>query len=95
MVDKIVNNIANLDARINKNSNKKPVYNGNSDNTPIEKVSDIKIEKKAIVNELALNAPIDHDKVSSIKKAISSGDYPLDLDKITDALMEAYNDIKS
>ena len=24
MVDKIVNNIANLDARINKNSNKKP-----------------------------------------------------------------------
>ena len=29
------------------------------------------------------------------KKAISSGDYPLDLDKITDALMEAYNDIKS
>ena len=95
MVDKIANNIANIDVRINKNSSKKPIFNENSDNISVEKASDIKIEKKAIVNDLALNAPIDHDKVSSIKKAISSGDYPLDLDKITDALMEAYNDIKS
>ena len=57
--------------------------------------TDIKIEHKNVVNELASNAPIDHDKVSSIKKAISSGNYPLDLDKISDALMEAYNDMKS
>ena len=95
MVDKIVNNIANLDARITKNANKKANYNDKLDNLAVDNVSDIKIEQKAIVNKLALNAPIDHDKVSSIKKAISSGDYPLDVDKITDALMEAYNDLKS
>ena len=53
------------------------------------------IENKNIIDELASSAPIDHDKVSSIKKAISSGNYPLDLDKISDALMDAYNDMKS
>ena len=47
---------------------------------------------RAGVGEIGI---IDHDKVSSIKKAISSGNYPLDLDKISDALMEAYNDMKS
>ena len=53
------------------------------------------INQKNVVSDLASSAPIDHDKVSSIKKAISSGNYPLDLDKISDALMEAYNDMKS
>ena len=50
---------------------------------------------KSQVSDLASSAPIDHDKVSSIKKAISTGNYPLDLDKISDALMEAYNEMKS
>ena len=53
------------------------------------------MENKNLINDLAYSAPIDHDKVSSIKKAISSGNYPLDLDKISDALMEAYNEMKS
>ena len=35
------------------------------------------------------------EKVSQIKKAISAGDYPLDLDKISDALMQAYREMKS
>ena len=33
MVDKIANNIANIDVRINKNSSKKPTFNENSDNS--------------------------------------------------------------
>ena len=49
----------------------------------------------SVADDLASSAPIDYDKVSSIKKAISSGNYPLDLDKISDALMEAYNELKS
>ncbi len=55
----------------------------------------LRLIKKNIISDLASSAPIDHDKVSSIKKAISSGNYPLDLDKISDALMEAYNEMKS
>ena len=95
MVDKITNSIINLENKASKNSAKlndsiKKVSNYENENS-----TDIKIEQKNIINDLASNAPIDHDKVSSIKKAISSGNYPLDLDKISDALMEAYNEMKS
>ena len=95
MVDKITNSIINLENKTSKNSAKvnnsvsKVESYGNDNST------DIKIEQKKIINDLASSAPIDNDKVSSIKKAISSGNYPLDLDKISDALMEAYNDMKS
>ena len=95
MVDKITNNLINLENKTSKNSAKvkdsvsKVENYGNTDS------ADIKIEHKNVIKELASNAPIDYDKVSSIKKAISSGNYPLDLDKISDALMEAYNEIKS
>ena len=95
MVDKITNSIINLENKTSKNSAKvnnsvsKVESYGNDNST------DIKIEQKKIINDLASSAPIDNDKVSSIKKAISSGNYPLDLDKITDALMEAYNEMKS
>ena len=95
MVDKITNTIINLENKTSKNSAKvnnsvSKVNNYASGNSP-----DIKIENKDVIDDLASSAPIDHDRVSSIKKAISSGNYPLDLDKISDALMEAYNEMKS
>ena len=95
MVDKITNSIINLENKASKNSAKSNVSVNKITNYGSENSTDIKIEQKNIVNELASSAPIDNDKVSSIKKAISSGNYPLDLDKISDALMEAYNDMKS
>ena len=57
-------------------------------------VVDIKDTKK-LVSEMAKSAPIDVDKVAKIKEAISSGKYPLDLDKLSDALMQAYREMKS
>ena len=95
MVDKITNSIINLESKTSKNSAKVNVSVEKEKNYGSENSADIKIEQKNIVSDLASSAPIDHDKVSSIKKAISSGNYPLDLDKISDALMEAYNDMKS
>ncbi len=95
MVDKITNTLINLDGKSSKNSAKVNNSIANSSNYISDNSTDIKIEQKNIINDLASNAPIDYDKVSSIKKAISSGNYPLDLDKISDALMEAYNDLKS
>ena len=38
-----------------------------------------------MISDLAASAPIDTDKVAKIKAAISSGNYPLDLDKILDS----------
>ena len=95
MVDKITNSIINLESKSSKNSPKVNASETKMNNNGSENSADIKIENKNVINELASNAPIDYDKVSSIKKAISSGNYPLDLEKISDALMDAYNEMKS
>ena len=95
MVDKITNSMVNLESKTSKNSTKINNSVSKVDNYGSENSANIKIENKKLIEELASSAPIDHDKVSSIKRAISSGNYPLDLDKISDALMEAYNDMKS
>ena len=95
MVDKITNSIINLENKTSKNSANVKNSISKVDNYGIENSTSIKINQKSVVSDLASSAPIDHDKVSSIKKAISSGNYPLDLDKISDALMEAYNEMKS
>ena len=95
MVDKITNSIINLENKTSNNSAKFKDSISKVENYGSKNSANIKIEHKNVINDLASNAPIDHDKVSSIKKAISSGDYPLDLDKISDALMEAYNEMKS
>ena len=95
MVDKITNSLINLENKTSKNSANVKNSIGKVDNYGSENSTSIKIDQKSVVSDLASSAPIDHDKVSSIKKAISSGNYPLDLDKISDALMEAYNEMKS
>ena len=95
MVDKITNSLINLENKTSKNSANVKNSISKVDNYGSENSTSIKIDQKSVVSDLASSAPIDHDKVSSIKKAISSGNYPLDLDKISDALMEAYNEMKS
>ena len=95
MVDKITNSLINLENKSSKDSANVKNSIGKVDNYGSENSTSIKINQKSVVSDLASSAPIDHDKVSSIKKAISSGNYPLDLDKISDALMEAYNEMKS
>ncbi len=95
MVDKITNSIINLENKTSKNSTNVKNSVSKVDNYGSEESINIKINQKKVISDLASSAPIDHDKVSSIKKAISSGNYPLDLDKISDALMEAYNEMKS
>ena len=95
MVEKITNSIINLENKASKNSTNVKNSISKVSNYENENSTNIKINQKNIVSDLASSAPIDHDKVLSIKKAISSGNYPLDLDKISDALMEAYNEMKS
>ncbi len=95
MVDKIVNNVSSLDVRSNKNSSKSKLTETLTNVETIDNVSKSINTNKKIVSELASSAPVDADKVSKIKQAISSGNYPLDLDKISDALMQAYREMKS
>ena len=54
----------------------------------------VKISSELKVKDMSAEAPIDSVKVSAIKEAIAKGDYPVDLDKVADALLQAYQDIK-
>tara|TARA_B100000242_G_scaffold220594_1_gene161613 strand:+ start:612 stop:911 length:300 start_codon:yes stop_codon:yes gene_type:complete len=63
--------------------------------TNSEKTNDlVQINSELKVKDMSAEAPIDSVKVSAIKEAISRGDYPVDLDKVADALLQAYSDIK-
>ena len=55
---------------------------------------DVKISPELKVKDMSVDAPIDSVKVSAIKDAIARGDYPVDLEKVADALLQAYTDIK-
>ena len=97
-MDKITNNILNNipknDVKGSKSSNENKVNVDILDKSLSSNVVNINDTKK-LVKEMAQSAPIDVDKVAKIKEAISSGKYPLDLDKLSDALMQAYREMKS
>jgi negative regulator of flagellin synthesis FlgM len=44
---------------------------------------------------MAEKPPVNTEAVIRIKEAIARGKYPIDVDQITDALMDAYRDLKS
>ena len=97
-MDKITNNTySNIQKNISKSKQ--------GHDTSVKSISEIKPEvsdsivdlnqTKLLASNLAKSAPIDSDKVQKIKDAISSGNYPIDVDKVTDALMQAYKEMKS
>ena len=53
------------------------------------------LESQSAVKEMASAAPVDRENVNRIKDAIKRGEYPIDLDRVSDALMEAYKEMKS
>ena len=97
-MDKITNNILNNipknDVKDSKSSHENKVNVDILDKSLSSNVVNIN-DTKMLVKEMAQSAPIDVDKVAKIKEAISSGKYPLDLDKLSDALMQAYREMKS
>lgn len=52
-------------------------------------------ENQAVVKQMAAAAPVNETNVNRIKEAIRRGEYPIDLDRVSDALMEAYREMKS
>ena len=53
-----------------------------------------KFVNKSAIKEMASEPPIDKVNVSRIKDAIASNNYPIDIEKIADALMDAYKEMK-
>ncbi len=52
-------------------------------------------EITSIAKDLASAAPVDFGKVNRIKDAIQNGKYPIDIEQVSEALMDAYRELKS
>ncbi len=99
MIDKLnnLNLVNNQNKKVSDEIKAKETKTKVSENTQTihEKTNDdVKISAELNVKDMSVGAPIDSVKVSAIKEAISRGDYPVDLDKVADALLQAYSDIK-
>ena len=53
------------------------------------------VDRQSAVKEMAAAAPMDKENINRIKDAIKRGEYPIDLERVSDALMEAYKEMKS
>ena len=97
----MVDSIKNLNNRINiqlKNENKvalNPKTNASANSTNADKVEVGSSAGAIAALELAKTPHVDSAAVNRIKQAISQGDYPVDVDRVTDALMDAYLELKS
>ena len=47
------------------------------------------------VKQMSSSAPIDEVNVNRIKEAIKRGEYPINIDRISEALMDAYRELKT
>ena len=96
MVDSITNSMNRIDiqrARVNENDSKQETKGNAIDKDLGLDKSELKVSEK--VTKLAKQPPIDSEAVSRIKNAIADGKYPIDIDAVSDALMDAYREMKS
>ena len=98
MIDKLSNiNMGNSQNKrvTDENRGKEANIKVSKNSQNVSKTSDdVKISSELKVKDMSSDAPINSAKVSAIKDAIARGDYPVDLDKVADALLQAYSDIK-
>ena len=80
------------DAAESRASATAPKPSGKTDNDSVELKS---AEMAIAARDMASVAPVDMDKVNRIKLAIKEGKYPIDIDKVSDALMDAYREMKT
>ena len=52
-------------------------------------------EMSSVAKDLASAAPVNFEKVNRIKEAIQNGKYPIDIESVSEALMDAYREMKS
>ena len=97
MVESIKNAVSRMDPRNVNNASAAKSDRPNGAKSALmtnDTVSLQSTENHSVVKEMASAAPIDMENVNRIKEAIKRGDYPIDIDRITDALMDAYREMK-
>jgi negative regulator of flagellin synthesis FlgM len=97
MVESIKNTISRMEPRkVNNNhaepqaASKSAVTTSSTDSVELRSA-----ENMSAIREMVASAPIDQNNVDRIKDAIKRGEYPIDIDRISDALLEAYKEMKS
>ena len=98
MVEIVKNTVTRLEMRKAGNSvsqDAKPLNNKGSIDNVGSSVKLNSLESQSAVRDMASAAPVDKENVNRIKDAIKRGEYPIDLDRVSDALMEAYKEMKS
>ncbi|MDC0955088.1 flagellar biosynthesis anti-sigma factor FlgM [Alphaproteobacteria bacterium] len=98
MVEISKNVASRPDVRANTNNGSrstKPVTNSGSLKSQVDSVKLNSLDSEPVVKDMASAAPINKENVNRIKDAIRRGEYPIDLDRVSDALMEAYKEMKT
>ena len=101
MVDSIKHSLNRIDiqrTRVNEvdiKSGANPSAVSKGPKTDYASTDTSKLEISEKVAQLAKQPPIDTEAVARIKNAIADGKYPIDIDAVSDALMDAYRDMKS
>lgn len=103
MIDQIKNKTVNTSL----NSSKKAIQDDTKVKAEVQKASnptnkridthDGKVSQfitKEKIKSMSKEPPIDRVTTTRIKEAIRTGNYPLDLDKVTAALFDAYKEMK-
>ena len=97
MVESIKNTISRMEPRKVNNNHVEPQAASKLTATtaPTDSVELKSAENMSAIREMVASAPIDKNNVDRIKDAIKRGEYPIDIDRISDALLEAYKEMKS
>ena len=97
MVESIKNTISRMEPRkannhlaAPKTTDKTAATSSSSDSVKLQSA-----ENMSAIREMAASAPIDRANVDRIKDAIKRGEYPIDINRISDALLDAYKEMKS
>ena len=102
MVDQIKNNLNSLGSagsnKVSSDSKKSSIQVKGIDHANAKQKYDSSEVSKFVTREkikdMAKEPPIDQAATTRIKNAIANGSYPIDLDKIADALFDAYKEMK-
>ncbi len=102
MVDQIKNNLNSLGSagsnKVSSDSKKSSIQVKGIDHSNAKQKYDSSEVSKFVTREkikdMAKEPPIDQAATTRIKNAIANGSYPIDLDKIADALFDAYKEMK-
>ena len=103
MVDAIKNSVNRLDLTKARSSETRAAPAGanrtGANRTAAPAVSDnVKVSDAAsskVVAQMAEAPPMNSEAVRRIKDAIARGEYPINVDRISEALMDAYREMKS